>query len=352
MTRLPTDLKTTNMVARAIHAGHSWADVAEALGAGERTVRGVYRDRIAGRIIRWVDPDGAADPAHGDVHRYWLMRRDEADRCYPDGRVCDPCLTAQADYKARCLTPPDLPTDDAAVAAVADRIHAGAAWEDLAAEAGAVTSHYRDVYRPLIQPRCVELAERDWPLPSHRSHGTKAAYVVHRCRCEPCRYSNVTYSRKVELKKRRGLEPYVDAGKARAHVLELTSLGFGWKRVADVAGVGRSTVWRLLYGRPSEGVAPSRRVRARTANRLLAVQFDLDVLADGALVDAGDTKAQLRLLRERGWTWRRIGDAVGQQGGNICRVLTVDRCTARVARNVRDVWRAEAAADERSRGAA
>jgi len=173
-----------------------------------------------------------------------------------------------------------------------------------------------------------------------REHG-RAKYVVERCRCDVCRQAVRDYERWRNKQKAMGREPYVDATKAREHLRWLSDCGMGWKHAARLAGVPESTVWKLLYGCPSRGMGPSKRIRRRTGRRIVAVMPRLENLAPGTRIDATNTKAQLRALRDAGWTWRALGERCGVEGSNLCKVLRNDEVTARTALAIRTLYRSE-----------
>lgn len=333
---LPSGRADTEDVARAIHHGRPWADIAAAVGAGERTVKAFYRPRIRNRLLRWVDPDNAADPAHGTWQRAHQARQEGG--CHPDGRVCDPCLAAHAAYQELCkrqrVGKAGLRTDDATVHEVAERLHAGASWSELAAERGRTTHYYQHVYRPLVQPHCLALVNRDQPSTTGREHGTKVKYGIDRCRCEPCRYANVTYNQRWEDKRRRGLVAYIDAEPTRARVRHLMGQGMGLKTIAARSGVSHGALAKLMYGDTTRNRAPTKRIRAATARRIRAVKPRLDDLADGARVPAEPTWARARALMDRGWTRTALGHAIGQAGPLQLSQHTV---SARNARAIRDL---------------
>lgn len=163
---------------------------------------------------------------------------------------------------------------------------------------------------------------------SHREHGTRAKYVIDRCRCQPCTAS----SRIAERDRQRQLaycrwEPYVDAQPAREHVAALMAAGVGLKRIVKVSGVSQGAIWKLMYGR--DGV-PSTRIRPGTANRIFAVTSD--DLADGACVDAGSTWRRIHGLIALGYSKAWIGRQLGQ-GGHALQLGT-GLVTVRNARTV------------------
>lgn len=146
-----------------------------------------------------------------------------------------------------------------------------------------------------------------------REHGTRAKYVVDKCRCDDCRRACSEYERE---RTARIAPAYVSAQPAREHVEHLMSLGMGFKRVAEVAGVSQSAVAALLYGKKvgSKHRQPTRRIRPETAAALLAVDFDPN---DGALVDATEMWRQVDEMVAAGIPRTRIAERVGTHTGNL-----------------------------------
>lgn len=330
-------------VARALHRGASWKELADALGEpGPRLAKRRWRPHTSPLIAAWCNQRaGEGDPPHGTRPRYWQTTTSRGDPrpCYPDGRTCDACLHAQADYQQRVTEQEAHPVDERLTTSdldrIAGRIHAGATWEQLADELGVTSGHLREHIRPAVQGRLLALVERDQPSTTHRTHGTYVKYTIDRCRCEPCRYAAVVESHDLEQRHRRG-DVLVDAEPVRDHVASLQARGMGWKRVARAAGVSTGSMWKLLYGVPSEGRPPCRHVRPATAEAILAVEPQL---ADGARVEADVTKAQLRRLRERGWTWRALGERLDRSASNLSGVLRRDYVTSGFAREVARLYR-------------
>ena len=107
--------------------------------------------------------------------------------------------------------------------------------------------------------------------------GTRAKYVLDRCRCLPCSKANSEAETWRERQKAYGrYNKYVPAGPVREHVRSLMDAGVGLKRLVVVAGVPQGTLWKLVYGkRQADGTQqPSRRVTRETAEKLFAVDPD------------------------------------------------------------------------------
>lgn len=171
------------------------------------------------------------------------------------------------------------------------------------------------------------------PKPCHHKkanhqHGTNAAYVLDRCRCQPC-----TAARKEQDSWRRRqkaygrYDKYVDAEPVRQHVRALMAGGMGLKTVSKRTGVATGTLSKLIYGvyapgpggRNGAGVLtrpPAKRTLRTTAERLLAltsVEERPDNLAAGAL-DPWRTptaRTHLRALVALGWSMSELGRRLG-----------------------------------------
>lgn len=160
-------------------------------------------------------------------------------------------------------------------------------------------------------------------------HGTISTYVNRRCRCPECAAASRAYCRERYRRSALGLVvELVDVEQVRTHLKWLSSHGIGWEQVAQLADVGRGTVWDLLHpAGPRRGVTP------RVANAIFGVLPTLNNAADGALVDAAGTQRRLQALMLNGHTLVAIQLATSTSA--LGRVLTRDTVTARIARLVR-----------------
>jgi hypothetical protein len=161
--------------------------------------------------------------------------------------------------------------------------------------------------------------------PGQRAHGTTGRYergpdehdVPGRgCRCADCRRANADAKREQDRRRAAGVQPYEDAGPARAWVLVLKEYGIGWKRVAALAGVSAGMVDKLLYGDP-----PTRQVRPEAAAALLAVWPVLDNLADTAIIDSAGTRLLLQALVAGGWPQRWLARRLGWRWASFSTVM-------------------------------
>lgn len=174
---------------------------------------------------------------------------------------------------------------------------------------------------------------------THAPHGTIERYR-RRCRCAPCRQANAREMaawRARQARQQWGAEApsMVDAEPVRDHIRKLQAAGVGLHTITRMAGIGGGTMTRLMYG--TRGGSPSRRVRADTARRILAVRADL--AADGALIDAAGTRRRLQALVAVGWTLSELGRRLRVAPSNMPRLVRGGKVTAGMARRVAELYR-------------
>lgn len=179
---------------------------------------------------------------------------------------------------------------------------------------------------------------------AQHTHGTRLAYVLDKCRCYPCAEAASQYEhtrQRMALYGRGTPTQLTDAEPVREHVRALMAAGLGWKRVADAAGVSRSTLGNMLYGRMRDGrrEAPKRRVRRVVADKLLAVGMPtLDDLGGRQLVDATGTRRRLQALSALGWSNVKLAARLGMTPSNYGKTVQSARIYAEHAREVRELY--------------
>jgi hypothetical protein len=153
-------------------------------------------------------------------------------------------------------------------------------------------------------------------------HGTRSRYRFDDCRCVPCSLANnAYYAQRYRLVVAGQWAPLVDAGPAAAHVQALVDSGMQRSRIAAQAGVAVSVVSKLLAGQP--GARRRRRVRAETAQQLLAVPYpDLD---------ATGTRRRLQALMAIGWPPAALDEQAGEEPGWVERLLEQDLVSSTTA---------------------
>lgn len=130
------------------------------------------------------------------------------------------------------------------------------------------------------------------------------------CRCTRCRAANAAAANRRRMAINAGRHQFmVDAEPVRQHVLAIQHAGLSYQRIAQLAGVSREIVGRLLYGSPSTGVPPTRRLPGRTAKALLAVR--ITQLPPHGWVPAIGTQRRLRALAAIGWSAAQLADQFG-----------------------------------------
>lgn len=159
---------------------------------------------------------------------------------------------------------------------------------------------------------------------ANHQHGTYAAYVLDRCRCEPCSKANSDYESNRQRQIAYGRwNQHIPAGPVRAHVRSLMDAGIGLKRIAKISGVSTGALSKLIYGVYAPGPAgrngkgdlirqPSRRVLRENAEKLYAIDPTWDgglPLAAGAIDHQRTPTARthLRALVALGWSISELG---------------------------------------------
>jgi transcriptional regulator with XRE-family HTH domain len=169
--------------------------------------------------------------------------------------------------------------------------------------------------------------------------GTRSRYNAEGCRCAECTEAQRVYHadrrRKVAYKT---WNPWVDAEAARRHVKELRAAGLGRTRIADLAGLDHSVVWRLEHGNPRRRKPPPHQIRHATAESILAVSASLDTLAAFATVDATGSRRRLQALVAVGWSQRRLAARLGVSPANMASLMRRPRVLASRARSIRDLY--------------
>lgn len=167
------------------------------------------------------------------------------------------------------------------------------------------------------------------PKPCHHkqanhTHGTRACYVLDRCRCLPCSAANAkAENERTRLKLYGRYDKYVDADPVRAHVRALMDSGIGLKQIVRLGGASQGALWKLMYGKrqPDGSQKPSRRVLRSTAERLYALTPTAEHLADGANIPAHGTRRRLQALVAIGYSQRFLAERLGINPGNFGTML-------------------------------
>ncbi|MEV8027634.1 hypothetical protein [Cellulosimicrobium funkei] len=169
---------------------------------------------------------------------------------------------------------------------------------------------------------------------AQHEHGTRACYAFDDCRCIPCTTANSEYEAQRTRDRAYGHTAFVDAREAVQHVRELTRAGLGSRRIAELAGVSRSTLATLLRGTRTA-------TRQSIVDKLLAVPMPtVDDLAPGATTDATGTTRRVRALVAHGWSITALADRTGIDRQALDTAANASRRSVLVstARAVREVY--------------
>ncbi|OIU88625.1 hypothetical protein [Microbacterium sp. AR7-10] len=170
--------------------------------------------------------------------------------------------------------------------------------------------------------------------PDHKHDQTGTCYAIHRCRCDDC--TEATRARE-EKRRRRHLygtfdSGLVDAAPVRAHVETLQAFGLGWKRIAELTGVGNTAISQLIYGRKGSAKDPRKgetlkRVSRAKAEKIFALHPSFDLLPEGAVIPAVGTHRRIQALVCNGWSLNAIAARIGIHASNMTTLMRRDQVT-------------------------
>lgn len=149
----------------------------------------------------------------------------------------------------------------------------------------------------------------DCPHGGKHKHGTRSAYRMDGCGCQPCRQADRRATTMRELNKLAGRPIFVPADRCRDHITALRAAGMGEKPIAAAAGVALATVQAIVRGKPRR--PPQERVSRDVERRILAVSLQL---LDGCLVDGTGTRRRIQALVRHGWSMAALGRELGFVG--------------------------------------
>ncbi|WP_431796496.1 helix-turn-helix domain-containing protein [Microbacterium enclense] len=177
----------------------------------------------------------------------------------------------------------------------------------------------------------------------HKHANSSTCYIQHQCRCTPCGDAHAARERNRQRQKAYGRfdTGLVDAEPVRQHVLALAEYGIGYKRVAELAGVGVTGVRSLIWGRqdpgPRYGEIP-KRVGREKAEKILAVQPAIENLGARQPVPAVGTHRRVQALVARGWSISHVGRVLGWEPGNFRAMLNREHVGAATHRDVAAIY--------------
>lgn len=179
--------------------------------------------------------------------------------------------------------------------------------------------------------------------PEHRHADALTCYNLHQCRCTPCieHRAATDERRRKDLAYGRYDSGLVDATPVREHILALCEFGIGYKRIAQLSGVGATPVRSLIWGRqdpgPRYGEIPKRVTREKS-ERILAVHMTIENLAGGAKVSARGTHRRIQALAVRGWSLHKIAMRLRMTSGNFWSLQQRDQVMADTHRRMAEIY--------------
>lgn len=144
-------------------------------------------------------------------------------------------------------------------------------------------------------------------------HGTDATYNAHKCRCDLCRRATAAARRRqYRLAAIETHNPdrtrFVDAKHVLIHIEKLRRSGMSTERIAELSGLSRGSVGRLIW--PSRaGEQPATGLRRATVEKILAVKPDP---SPGHVVDPTGARRRLQALVAIGWSSRELARRLGK----------------------------------------
>jgi hypothetical protein len=186
--------------------------------------------------------------------------------------------------------------------------------------------------------------------PADHPHDVDGCWAEHGCRCTRCQHL-----RKMDRQRRRNrlraygraddiTPPRVPAAPVFKHVVELQADGFGLERIADAAGVSRSVVLDVIYGRRGKNRradAPVPTIRESYALRILALTPS-DI--EAAIVPSTGTVRRLQALCAIGFAETDLAALMSMRPGNFSPVILGYRpritaaTAARASEIFTDLW--------------
>lgn len=174
---------------------------------------------------------------------------------------------------------------------------------------------------------------------ARHEHGTRTMYVVHKCHGDACREAARVYESKRVRQRLYGIQAdRVDAQPVRDHVQMLRESGLGTRRIAELVGVGRSTITNMIQGRRDRGHAPYARVARETAEKIFSVKPGMESLSPGSHVDATGTHRRIRALVSIGHSATSLGKRIGVTSSNMHSMMFRNKVLVRTDQVVREMY--------------
>lgn len=178
--------------------------------------------------------------------------------------------------------------------------------------------------------------------PDHAHGTTTVCYLHHRCGCAGCRQAMTQRAR--DRRRQLAYGTYtrarVDAAPVREHLAMLRAHGLGVHYIEKAIAVPRITLAGIIWGRLNRHGQwiPAKTVTADIAARILALQPTLEVIADGAVVDARGATRRLHALAALGWSAAELARRLGKGEHNMQRIANATKLTAATVRQIEALY--------------
>lgn len=187
------------------------------------------------------------------------------------------------------------------------------------------------------------------------THGQRATYLHHGCRCPLCRHAQAAYvASRTRLIAYGRWQANVDAEPARQHVRALAAAGITERQIATRAGITHPVIRNLIHG--AAGRTPSKKLRRENADRILAIPLPTTIDPTGTRrVDATGTRRRLQALTAAGWPLSNLARRCGILRRHLFDILhghvhaVTPRTEATIRRLYDRTWNQQPTPDQRVR---
>jgi hypothetical protein len=181
-----------------------------------------------------------------------------------------------------------------------------------------------------------ERSPQQAPLTADRTH-RKGRY----CPCGHCRAIACRSERRRRERIARGELIWGDLDAVLAHIELLRKTGMGVRSIAEEAGVGQTTINRMLWTFATGG--RTEKVTANVARRLLSVRYDVRKLPSGTIVDSTGARRRLQALLVAGsgtrcWTVPLLAEQLGVDRMRLLKYTHMPRYSAGVCVRILDLF--------------
>lgn len=164
-----------------------------------------------------------------------------------------------------------------------------------------------------------------------REHGY-ARYKLDGCRCTVCKAARSVYDKRVTMARTAGTwRPWTEADRTREHLLALSAAGIGYRRVANLTGIGKTAVRLICEGRREK-------IRPDTEAKILALPLGPATLAPSALIPTVGVRRRVQALACIGWSVSDQARRIGMAPTNLPTVIRRTRVERRTDDAVRRLY--------------